>query len=233
MTEEEIAAQESAKANENETLTALMEEIKGIGETISSMDERINAIANPTPVEIPLDPALDPDMAPPADWKALREETRAEAERIADEKLQSKEEERLTKAEEEKAAEKEWDSKFEEQAAKAVEEGFLPPVEDPRNHDDAGNAARRDLFGFAHFLNQTDLLKVAETVKLYNDQGKHFDIDQGKWIQSTYRAAGKSVPIGSSANRVSNSSTPMSYKELHQSSMDTLARKAKQKYGIV
>lgn len=227
MTPEEIAAAEEAKKAEfdslNEQLTSLAESVKGI-------ESQINEIKNPV---TPIDPTTDPENLPPTDWKTLRTEIKSEAERIADEKLQAKEAERLEAQEAEKEADKKWDDKYEAEAAKAVELGYLPAVQDEKDHNDPGNAARRDLFGFAHFMGQSDLLKVAETVKMYNDSGKHFDIDQGKWIQSEYRVPGKFAPVGSSANRVASPSTgSTSYKERHSKSMDTLAREAKAKYGI-
>jgi hypothetical protein len=215
-------------------MAALMEQLNGLGSTLEGLNAQIEELKSQkveAPVE-PIEPVNDPDMAPPPTWKDLRTEIRTEAERIADEKYLSKIEEEKQLIEVQKTAEKEWDDKFEKEAAQAVEQGFLPPVVNEKDHNDPGNAARRDLFGFAHFMGQEDLLKVADIVKTYNNQGKHFDVDQGKWIQSEYRALGKNIPVGSSANRVSSTGQTMNYKELHGTSMDQLARKAKAKYGI-
>jgi hypothetical protein len=227
MTPEEIAAAEEAKKAEfdalNEQLTSLAESVKGIESQIQEISK---------PAEIAPDTTPEPDRVPET-WNGLREEMRTEAEKIADEKLAAKEEEQRIQKETEKAEDKKWNDKYDEEAAKAVELGYLPAVQDEKDHNDPGNASRRDLFGFAHFMGQSDLLKVAETVKMYNDNGKHFDVDQGKWIQSEYRVPGKTAPVGSSANRVSTGSNAgTSYKERHNMSMDMLARKAKAKYGI-
>jgi hypothetical protein len=218
---------------EGQDLAQLLEAVNSLGADLQSINERISGIEEASkPVEIPLDPALDPRNAPPADWRTLRDEIEQTADAKAEAKLIAKEEEKISKQEEMKVAEKEWDNKFEQEAAQAVKDGYLPEVVNPKDHNDPGNAARRDLFGFAHFMGTTDLLKIAETVKMYNQSGKHFDVDQSKWIQSEYRVPGKFAPIGSSSNRTSTPGQGISYKELHNSSLDRLLQKAKQKYDL-
>ena len=219
----------------NAQLATLSEGLTGIGERLNDFEEKIKP-ADPIPA--PVDPAQDPDNLPPTDWKTLRTEIKTEAERIADEKLTAKEQKELEKIENQTKAEQDWNDKFDEMATTATKEGYLPEIKDTNDPNDAGNMARKDLFGFAVKLDTTDLVEVAQVVKDYNAQGKHFVIPEGKepkdgkWIQSEYRAPGKNVPIGSSANRTSNSTTERSYKELHGSQMGELARRAKQQYGI-
>jgi hypothetical protein len=224
---------------EGQDLSALMGELKGLNESIQNMNTQIEEIKAGQNVEVPIDPANDPDNAPPKDWKSLREEIRTEAETKAEEKIKAKEEAEEAKQLEIKEAEKEWDNKFDEMAEKAVKEGLLPEIKDAKDPNDAGNRARKDLFGFAAKVGTIELLDVADIVKDYNSRGMHFIIPDGKepkdgsWKQSEYKAQGKNVPIGSSSNRVVTSGDGrLSYNERHRMSMDQLARRAKARYEI-
>jgi hypothetical protein len=211
-----------------------MEQLNTLSAGIEGINSQIEELKNSQPIEpvAQVDPNNDPDNAPPESWKSLRQEIRTEAEQKAEEKLLAKEQEQENRRKAETEAEKEWDTKFEQEAQEAIKQGFIPEVKNADDKNDPGNVARRDLFGYAHYMEQTDLLKVADTVKMYNDQGKHFDFDSGKWIQSEYRAYGKTVPVGSSSSRVTSPNQGITYKELHGTSMDMLLRKAKAKYDI-
>ena len=223
---------------EEQDISALLEEIKGLGETINGMNDQIAELQTKITPEPPVDPKDDPDNAPPKDWKTFREELDTRMETKAEEKLRQKEE--VAQAEQAKMteAEQELDKEFDRQAEKAIKEGFLPEIKDPKDPNDPGNRAQKDLFGYAAKVGSVeDLLQVVDVVSDYNKRGMHFVIPEGKepkdgsWMRTEYQAPGKNVPIGSSSNRVAtNVDGKLSYSQRHKMSMDQLARRAKQRY---
>jgi hypothetical protein len=215
----------------------MMEAISNLGGEFTSfkdeLDARLINVENQTkPTEPVYDPNLDPENKPPESWKALREEFRTAAEIKAEEKIQKQIENQVREEADKETQIKSLDQQFDNLADEAVKAGFLPAVVNASDHNDAGNAARRELFGLAAKQGTVDLMGVAEVLKSLHDDGKHFDVQSGKIIRSEYRAAGKSVPVGSSAARVASGNLPLTAKELHSTSIDMLLRRAKAKYDI-
>lgn len=214
---------------ENPEINALMNAMKEIGESLTSLNERVDGFEEkftPKEEEPPVDPNNDPRKAAPADWGALRDEIEKTAESKAEERLRLKEEAETKAEEQRKTQMEELNQTFDQMADEAQKQGFLPEIIDENNPDDPGKEARRELFGYAAKLGSTNLVDVAENLAALHETGRRYDQRAQRIIQAEYRPAGVNVPVSSSANRSASTKPRISAEVMKRESLDTLAKMA-------
>lgn len=211
--------------------TALMASVEALGAELKATNDRLAewqqtvVVPEETPVA-PINPADDPDNTPPTNWKALREEFRTEADKRADERYDARVAAEQEKKDAAAAFAADLDKQFDEMADEAVKQGLIPAITDADDADDAGKIARRELFGYAAKIKSTDLVAVAGVLKQFHDNGQHYDIASQTIITPQPVHQGRFAPVASSSARTTNSAQKIDYKQLHNTSLDQLAKRA-------
>lgn len=177
---------------------AYVDELKGMNEALmgelAQVRQELDAIRNPKPA---YDPTTDPDMVPPSDWKAAREEMDRRADQRAMEILRQAEadKDRMRKEEEEKVAglKAKWDGYIDE----AEKAGLVSPVGDASDPADPGNRDRAEVYMLASKLGTENLVEVARTLKAQHDAGMRFDPSKGEFVASSPNPRMPSLPAPS------------------------------------
>jgi len=208
-----------------ESLGTLSENVQKLTEQVTTIDERVST----PPVEEEeeeKDESYNPAEKPGYTWDAVRQDWIKDAEEIVDRKLTEREEEIQAAQESERQAREFIDKEFDSQLEEMEKSKIIPPIEDKDNRDDPGRAARREIFGYAAVLGTTNLKKVAEALNREHDRGFNFDVSSGQFVRTRTSGIGQTAPVGSSSSRTGGAGRVISYKELHNTSMDELARRA-------
>lgn len=175
------------------------------------------------PTVLPQDDLDELDKNPPKSWRSVtdrsREVAREEYERIEHEKQEEQQE--VAKAQEE--ARKVIDKEFDDALSAMEKAGELPPITNKDDVNDLGRVARRELFGYAAVLGTTNLKEINSALRREHERGYTFDVETGTFLRNRTSGLGQNVPIANSNNRGSNAPRTLSYKELHNTSLDTLA----------
>ena len=150
---------------------------------------------------------------------------------IAEETLEEKETKRVQESQErerqQRVARETIDKEFDKQIKEAEEAGNLTPIKDPKDENDPGRQARKELFGLAIKFGTTNLSGVAEELKIMHEQGLAFDPKANKTIRVKPSGFGRMAPVGSSSTTTGTAPTVgLSYDELHKSSLDALIERS-------
>lgn len=181
-------------------------ELKSLNEAalakIEELNQQLEAL-KPTPQEPAYDPAADPDLVPPADWKVAREEIETRAEKKALEVVKRIEEEReRIRAEEAKKAE-ELNARWDAQLLEAEKSELIAPIADPKNPDDAGIRDRQELFGLAAKLGTDNLPEVARQLKTMHDTGVRYDFQKDEFVRTeSHNRAIPTMPVATNSRPV-------------------------------
>jgi len=206
------------------TLGSLSSGLERISGQISAIEERMNQ----EPAEEPIEEETKEEWVP-GTWGEVEEKARQQAEEVVNQTLQSKEQEAEERRRAEEEARKVIDEEFDNQLASLEEKEIIPKVENERDNTDPGKLARREIFGYAAVLGTTNLVAVGEQLKREHEAGNQFDIESGQFIKVRSEAPGQNVPVGSSSNRGGAQIKPgLSYKELHDTSMDEIIRRSQE-----
>jgi regulator of replication initiation timing len=216
-------------------------EIDSLKESVGKMTENFNLVTQELSElkERLAQPEIEPEEEvehydpnrPGYTWDRVRNDWVKDATAVAEETVDRRLTEREELAEQERLANenyvKELDAGWDKELDDAVKSGIIPPIKDINDFDDPGRKARRQIFGLAAVERTMNLTKVADTISELNKVGVEFDVNTGKYVQVKTTAPGRFAPVGSSSGR-SGVMAPktISYQELHNSSIDELARKS-------
>jgi len=219
------------------TMADVIKGVNQVGDSLGGITERLGTLEEKLqpPKE---EPKMPPHEEPPKEgeegyqpetWDQVKKDTEETAKETAErvykeneEKKQKEREERKRIREDEKA---QIDKNFDDQLTQLETEGELTPIKED-NKDDAGKVERRKIFVRANNLDTTNLVAVGKEIKQMKKQGLDFDVETGQFIRMNQPNPGQNAPIGSSSNRTSNASNKPTYEEIHNTSMDELARRA-------
>ena len=115
----------------------------------------------------------------------------------------------------EQAAQARVDKELDDAVDSLESKGLIPPVQNPNDRNDAGRAARRELYGAAAKLGTTNLEQVYNlTLAPLHAQGKMYDPVTDSLLDYPTQP-GAAAPIGSSTATTGQQSNLPSYKDIH------------------
>lgn len=128
------------------------------------------------------------------------------------------------------------DREIDNQLDSLTRDKILPEVANPRDPNDPGNMARKELLALGVKLETPNLDSVARDVLVpAHERGERFDPTSGTWLRSDPPLAGRFAPVGSSSSRTTGSPSGPSYDVIRKArGMDDLIAYADQHgYGPV
>lgn len=174
----------------------------------------------------------------PKSWDEIPQMITAEAQRIAKEELDRRDQAAQTAANRQSNEERELEKQIDDQLTNLERGGYLPPVGNPNDYNDPGVATRRELLAAASHMGTPELDKVALTLSelhkqniAFNPQTKTYDNVAG----SLTPLPGKFAPVGNGSARTPQSGGGPSYGDIHAArDFDSLIALAEQRgYGPV
>jgi len=171
----------------------------------------------------------------PSTWDDIPKLVQTEAARIAEETLKKRdqqfEQQEQRRVNDEAALEAEIDNSLRQ----LEQSGYLPPVRNPNDYNDAGVSARRELLGAASTLGTPDLDQVANTLTQLHRQNMVFDTNTKTYISAEDSLAplpGKFAPVGNSSVNAPSQFAGPTTAELRNRNMDDLVALAERRgYG--
>lgn len=208
----------------SETLSKLSGAIDGLGERLNGFEEQMTALTPPADPN----PPVDQPKWKPKDW----DEFPVLAEQVATQVIEKREAERIKQesdqVEQANKIKDQIDADFANQLTQLEKSGVIPA-------GDAAKGVRNELFAIGIKYGSSDLIKMSEMRTDYSKAGYKFNIvkpengvgidpEKSGWIKSNPTPYGQFAPVASSSHVSTNKAQP-SYKEIHNLSMDQMARR--------
>jgi hypothetical protein len=186
------------------------DELAPVKDSIEKLNEAVSGI-NSKLDDISTQGTPEPETEPESGWKPNTwDDIPKKAEETAESVYERKEAEKEAKAKEMEEYRKKVDKDLDDQIETLIKDKVITEED------------KKSVFGLAASLGTIDLIKVGKTVSIMKETGRTFDSRTGEWIKSDYKPEGKTAPVGSSSAQSGSGGSKITYKDIHNSSMDTL-----------
>lgn len=201
---------------------------KQLLDTTSKVNERLDALEEnikPEEPPAPSEPEPEPPAWQPKSWDDVDARAKEVARQEAEALQAERDKEAQKAAEQDKKTQQEVDQYLDSQVKELRESKFLPEITSTTDPNDPGKLAEKELYGYAMSMGTADLKAVSTSLDALHKAGKAWDFVKNELVDRNPDPAGRSAPVGSSSAGATQTGTGISYKEIHNTSMDGLAQR--------
>lgn len=163
-------------ATPDPTITQLQSDITEIKTALGSLTPQTPAEVTPAPAEQP------PKKYD--EWGAVFEDTGKQAVAIVDARIAELQQEQTQTNDQLQAQEQQNQQYIDNIVTQLRVAGYLPPVTNQFDANDAGKQAENELLGYTISLGSTDLVSAARELKFRHDAGFKFDYQNKQFVQT-------------------------------------------------
>lgn len=143
-----------------------------------------SALGTQAPAPVAPEPAQDPQSQKKYDeWGAVFEDVDKRAEAIVTKKLEEQAQQAQQTNDQVQKQEQQNQQYIEGTVSQLRQAGYLPPISNQFDLNDAGKQAENELLGYTIALGSTDLIAAAKELKHRHDTGYKFDYQNKQFVQ--------------------------------------------------
>lgn len=131
----------------------------------------------------------------PQTWGGLKQAIQTEAERISQSQIANLQRQQEQQAAAKQDAQKAADQAIDSAIGQLRQVGYLPPIVNSTDPNDAGKMAERELIGYTVAMGSNNLAAAAGPLRALHDSGYYYDTAQSKLVRRGSQTAAAQAPI--------------------------------------